>query len=130
MRYTKNYNLKQPEPDDYVLVEDFNDNSEIIDTTLKKIIDVIGDISAEQKDSIAKIIKDLQNNKADLGEDGKVPKEQLPEIDLTPIEKSIKDLGNKVSKDYYKKSEIDKLVKDLKAEMNSDILTQILAFGD
>ena len=41
-----------------------------------------------------------------------------------------KDLEDNLKNNYYNKTEIDKLVKNLKAEMNSDILTQILAFGD
>lgn len=41
-----------------------------------------------------------------------------------------KDLEDRLDSNYYTKSQIDTIIKDLKAEMNSDILTQILAFGD
>lgn len=37
MKYTGNYNLKKPEGNDAVNIEDFNDNADIIDAELKKI---------------------------------------------------------------------------------------------
>ena len=93
MRYTKNYKLKQPEADDYVLVEDFNENSDTVDDLIKKIESVIGDLeNSEEKESSIKLIEKLQSNKADLGEDGKVVPEQLPEVDLSGIENSIGEL--------------------------------------
>lgn len=93
MRYTKNYKLKQPEADDYVLVEDFNENSDTVDELIKKIESIIGDLeNGEDKDSLIKLIETLQKNKADLGKDGKVVPEQLPEVDLSEIENSITEL--------------------------------------
>lgn len=93
MRYTKNYKLKQPEADDYVLVEDFNENSDTVDGLIKKIESVIGDLeNSEEKESLIKLIEKLQSNKADLGEDGKVVPEQLPEVDLSGIKNSIETL--------------------------------------
>lgn len=37
MEYTKNYNLKKPSEEDFYNVNDFNSNSEIVDTELKKL---------------------------------------------------------------------------------------------
>lgn len=99
MRYTKNYKLKQPEADDYVLVEDFNENSDTVDGLIKKIESVIGDLeNSEEKDSLIKLIETLQKNKADLGKDGKVVPEQLPEVDLSGIENSITELESNALK--------------------------------
>lgn len=99
MRYTKNYKLKQPEADDYVLVEDFNENSDTVDELIKKIESVIGDLeNSEEKESLIKLIEKLQSNKADLGKDGKVVPEQLPEVDLSGIENSITELESNALK--------------------------------
>ena len=54
---TKNYGLTKPSPEEFYDVQVQNDNMEIIDTELK--------------------------NRATLGEDGKVPKEQLPESEVS-----------------------------------------------
>lgn len=41
MEYTKNYNLKKPSEEDFYNVNDFNSNSEIVDTELKKLDQII-----------------------------------------------------------------------------------------
>lgn len=55
MNYTTNYNLRLPEPTDNYTVEDANENARIVDEELKK--------------------------RAALDETGKVPVEQIPELD-------------------------------------------------
>lgn len=39
--YTPNYNLKKPAQDDFFDVDDFNGNTDILDTTIKNISDSI-----------------------------------------------------------------------------------------
>lgn len=41
MEYTKNYNLKKPSEEDFYNVNDFNSNSEIVDTELNKLDQII-----------------------------------------------------------------------------------------
>lgn len=55
MNYTTNYNLRLPEPTDNYTVEDANENARIVDEELKK--------------------------RATLDESGKVPADQIPELD-------------------------------------------------
>lgn len=56
--FTDNYNLKKPAPSDFVDVADLNGNMDIIDEELAK--------------------------RASLGDDGKVPTSQLPEMNYVP----------------------------------------------
>lgn len=42
MQLTSNYKLKKPETNEYYNVEDFNENADIIDRTLKKAIEAAG----------------------------------------------------------------------------------------
>ena len=58
MQQTTNCGLKKPEANEYYNVGDFNYNADVIDAALKG----------------------LEDGKADIGPDGKVPAEQLPEI--------------------------------------------------
>lgn len=58
--YTANFNLKKPASTDFVDVADFNSNADIIDAELK--------------------------NRAELGADGKVKSEQLPEMSFDPTD--------------------------------------------
>ncbi|SHI63399.1 phage tail protein [Lutispora thermophila] len=44
MKYTNNYNLKKPELTDYVNIEDFNENADIVDEKLKEIDNKVGNI--------------------------------------------------------------------------------------
>lgn len=37
MKYTNNYNLKKPDPEDFYSVNDMNTNTDIIDSELQKI---------------------------------------------------------------------------------------------
>lgn len=60
MEYTTNFNLKKPATTDFVDIADFNSNADVIDSELKK--------------------------RAELGDDGKVRPEQLPEMSFDPTE--------------------------------------------
>lgn len=45
--YTENFNLKKPGQNDFYSIEDFNDNTDIIDAELKKLNDAIKDLDAD-----------------------------------------------------------------------------------
>lgn len=62
MQQTTNYGLKKPEANEYYNVGDFNYNADTIDAALK----------------------DLEDGKANLDEGGKVPSDQIPEMDYVP----------------------------------------------
>lgn len=76
MQNTKNYNLKKPDADDFILVSDFNFNADTIDGLLKKIEDTIGTLGEDGQS-----LKDLLAKKADLDEYKKVVKSQMPDIE-------------------------------------------------
>lgn len=61
--YTQNYSLKKPLPNEFYDVADQNSNMDKIDSALKKH-------------------DDLLDKKVDLDETGKIPQEQLPELDF------------------------------------------------
>ena len=63
--YTQNYSLKKPLPNEFYDVADQNSNMDKIDSALKKH-------------------DDLLDKKVDLDETGKIPQEQLPELDFIP----------------------------------------------
>ena len=63
--YTQNYKLKKPLPNEFYDVADQNGNMDKIDSTLKKH-------------------DDLLDKKVDLDETGKIPQDQLPELDFIP----------------------------------------------
>lgn len=76
MQNTKNYNLKKPDADDFILVSDFNFNADIIDNLLKKIEDAIGTLGEDGQS-----LKDLLAKKADLDDYKKVVKSQMPDME-------------------------------------------------
>ncbi len=80
MELTKNYKLKKPGPDDYVVIGDFNYNVDEIDAILKNMADKLSKLNLDFSEY--ENIEQLLNRKADLGEDGKVLKEQLPKLDI------------------------------------------------
>ncbi|HIV61508.1 MAG TPA: hypothetical protein H9746_01460, partial [Candidatus Butyricicoccus avistercoris] len=63
--YTQNYSLKKPLPNEFYDVADQNSNMDKIDSALKKH-------------------DDLLDKKVDLDETGKIPQDQLPELDFIP----------------------------------------------
>ena len=67
MQQTANYGLKKPETNEYYNVGDFNYNADAIDAALKG----------------------LEDGKADIGPDGKVPAEQLPEIQKITVDDAL-----------------------------------------
>lgn len=75
MQKSKNYNLKLPEPEDYIIVGDFNFNFETLDSLIKELKDFLS-VEGGDGDNLLALLK----KKADL-ENGKVKKEQLPNLD-------------------------------------------------
>lgn len=67
MQQTTNCGLKKPEANEYYNVGDFNYNADAIDAALKG----------------------LEDGKADIGPDGKVPAEQLPEIQKITVDDAL-----------------------------------------
>ncbi|MEL3956933.1 hypothetical protein NST17_06945 [Caldifermentibacillus hisashii] len=62
MKTTTNYSLKKPELNDYVNVNDLNDNADKIDTELKKLSDAIGnlpDLNTNEKTALVLSINEL-----------------------------------------------------------------------
>ncbi|MBS4879793.1 MAG: hypothetical protein KH138_05715 [Firmicutes bacterium] len=75
MTYTENYRLKKLDGEDFIDVEDLNQNMEKIDTQLKA--------QAQKAEGDGTKVQEVQaalEQKADL-KNGKVPAEQLPEMD-------------------------------------------------
>lgn len=77
MQKSKNYKLNKPEADDYVLIEDLNYNTDLVDKLIKAIRD---DLEVLSTDGVS--LKDLLAKKADLDSKGKVLKDQLPDLDI------------------------------------------------
>lgn len=75
MTYTENYHLKKPDGDDFIDVADLNQNMDAIDAQLKA--------QAQKAEGDGTKVQEVQaalEQKADL-KNGKVPAEQLPEMD-------------------------------------------------
>lgn len=72
MKYTENLNLKKPEKSDYINVEDFNDNADIID----------------------KELKDLDNNKVEKEEGKGLTKNEFTDTDKDKLD-GIEERANK-----------------------------------
>ncbi len=75
MTYTENYHLKKPDGDDFIDVADLNQNMDAIDAQLKA--------QAQKAEGDGTKVQEVQaalGQKADL-KNGKVPAEQLPEMD-------------------------------------------------
>ena len=77
MKKSKNYSLNLPEPDDYVIIGDLNSNTEELDRLIKLINDGLAVLST---DGVS--LKEILAKKADLGKTGKIPKNQLPDLDV------------------------------------------------
>lgn len=77
MKKSKNYSLNLPEPDDYVIIGDLNFNTEELDRLIKLIYDNLAVLSTDGVN-----LKELLAKKEDLGSTGKVPENQLPDLDV------------------------------------------------
>lgn len=78
MTYTENYHLKKPDGEDFIDIEDLNQNMDAIDAQLKA--------QAQKAEGDGTKVQEVQaalKQKADL-KNGKVPAEQLPEMDYDP----------------------------------------------
>lgn len=87
--YTKNYNLKKPDPEDFVDVADLNENADAIDGALagKADLDASGKLKESQLPSMSYIPtsqKGAKGGVASLDSSGKVPSAQLPDMDYIP----------------------------------------------
>lgn len=89
MRYTEHLKLQMPEDSDFILIEDLNANSEILDETLKKIASTLALLNTQGVD-----ISELLKKKADLDQSGKVKEDQLPEMKLTNFVQVYEARGN------------------------------------
>lgn len=89
MRYTEHLKLQMPEDSDFILIEDLNANSEILDETLKKIANTLALLNTQGVD-----ISELLKMKADLDQSGKVKEDQLPEMKLTNFVQVYEARGN------------------------------------
>ncbi len=89
MRLTKHLKLQMPEDSDFILIEDLNANSEILDETLKKIANTLALLNTHGVD-----ISELLKKKADLDQSGKVKEDQLPEMKLTNFVQVYEARGN------------------------------------
>ena len=87
---TPNYNLTKPDQNDFYNVQDFNGNNEIIDAELKRLSDQKADLGEDGKipadlmpeGAMSSEIIGKPGGAASLDEDGKVPAEQLPDMDF------------------------------------------------
>lgn len=174
MKYTPNYNLKKPDREDYVIVEDFNENFHSIDELIKAVNDVLSTLGSNVEISL--------DDKADLDENKKILVSQLPDLSgytdvlfyegagnfpstgnpkiiyvdkakekiyrwagtgYKELSKSL-DIGTTAGTAYdgkagadlktkvdnmYTNTQIDKLLEDLRAELESDIIEQILIYS-
>ena len=89
MRKTEHLKLQMPEDSDFILIEDLNANSEILDETLKKIANTLALLNTQGVD-----ISELLKKKADLDQSGKVKEDQLPEMKLTNFVQVYEARGN------------------------------------
>ena len=89
MRWTEHLKLQMPEDSDFILIEDLNANSEILDETLKNIANTLALLNTQGVD-----ISELLKKKADLDQSGKVKEDQLPEMKLTNFVQVYEARGN------------------------------------
>lgn len=80
--YTEKYHLKKPRPEEFVDIADLNGNADIIDEALgkKADLDAEGRVQASQLPSLDYIPADEKGEPggvATLGDDGKIPSEQI-----------------------------------------------------
>lgn len=103
MQKTKNYNLNKPEPDDYVIVGDWNYNMDEIDKLIKAVNDALDVLSTNGVNLL-----DLLREKADLDSKGKVLVSQLPDLDVYKDVLMYEARGNFPSTGDVKKLYVDK----------------------
>lgn len=174
MKYTPHYNLKKPDREDYVMVEDFNENFQTIDELIKAVNDALRAQGSDFELSL--------KNKADLDANKKILVSQLPDLSgytdvlfyqragnfpaagnakiiyvdkanekiyrwngtgYKELSKSL-DIGTTAGTAYdgkagadlktkvdnmYTNAQIDNLLEDLRAELESDIIEQILIYS-
>lgn len=103
MKKSKNYSLNLPEPDDYVIIGDLNSNTEELDKLIKLIND---DLAVLSTDGVS--LKEILAEKADLGDTGKIPENQLPDLDVYKDVLMYEAKGNFPAKGNNRKLYVDK----------------------
>lgn len=103
MKKSKNYSLNLPEPDDYVIIGDLNSNTEELDRLIKLIYD---DLAVLSTDGVS--LKEILAKKADLGDTGKIPENQLPDLDVYKDVLMYEAKGNFPAKGNDRKLYVDK----------------------
>lgn len=103
MKKSKNYSLNLPEPDDYVIIGDLNSNTEELDRLIKLIYD---DLAVLSTDGVS--LKEILAKKADLGDTGKIPENQLPDLDVYKDVLMYEAKGNFPAKGNNRKLYVDK----------------------
>ncbi|NLY20139.1 MAG: hypothetical protein GXZ08_02495 [Tissierellia bacterium] len=92
MKYTNNLNLRLPENDDYVLVEDLNSNAEIIDREIQDLKEDMGDVKALKEKVNTIDLNYVSTDKYEAGMKLKANKVDLHDVASTG---SYQDLKNK-----------------------------------
>lgn len=121
MNYTANYNLKKPEGTDTVNIDDFNNNADILDTEINSISEQIDNLMV-QDDSFREQINNLDDNKADLV-GGKVPSEQLPDIEVPVLSVNSKTGNVTITKADVGLSSVDNTTDSTKNVLSATKLT-------
>lgn len=103
MKKSKNYSLNLPEPDDYVIIGDLNSNTVELDKLIKLIND---DLAVLSTDGVS--LKEILAKKADLGDTGKIPEKQLPDLDAYKDVLMYEAKGNFPAKGNDRKLYVDK----------------------
>lgn len=103
MKKSKNYSLNLPEPDDYVIIGDLNSNTVELDKLIKLIND---DLAVLSTDGVS--LKEILTKKADLGDTGKIPEKQLPDLDVYKDVLMYEAKGNFPAKGKDRKLYVDK----------------------
>ena len=62
MKHTETLGLKKPDSDDYINIQDFNENADVIDEAVKNTNNRIDTLSGETDKSVSDIEQGLQNH--------------------------------------------------------------------
>ena len=135
--YTTNYNLKKPAASDLFEIEDFNDNSDIVDETLKLISDEVGKKQSAIKGAATSVVDSNLTPSMVLTSDtsGKISTSAVTTDELaylkgvrSPVQTQIDDklsktetaekatgdeLGNRIINTYVTNTALEEAIKDI-----------------
>lgn len=135
--YTNNYNLKKPSATDLFEINDFNDNSDIIDETLKLISDEVGKKQSAIKGAATSVVDSNLTSSVVLVSDtsGKISSSAVTTDELahlkgarSPIQTQLDDklpktgvaeratgdeLGNRIINTYVSNQALENAIKDI-----------------